>query len=227
MSDQLVFDLPHRPALGAGDFLVSACNKAAVALVDAWPEWPQRVQLIEGPSGCGKSHLANVWRHKSGADMVAAATLHSTHIAELPPQSGVILEDLDRSRFNDKSLFHLLNLTRERGISLLLTARVPPARWGIKLPDLISRLRAVPVAVIGPPDNALLRAVLLKHFADRQLNVEPLAIAFLAKHMLRSMETAYRLVAEIDSAALTGGKKISRHFCIEFLKRYQSDESQS
>lgn len=225
MSEQLVFDLPHRPALGADDFLVSACNKAAVDLVDAWPNWPQRVHLIEGPSGCGKSHLANVWRHKAGAEMIAAATLHSSHIADLPPKSGVILEDLDRSRFDDKSLFHLLNLTHERGISLLLTARVPPARWGIELPDLISRLRAVPVAVIGPPDDALLSAVLFKHFADRQLNVDPQAITFLAKRMIRSMEAAHGLVAEIDNAALATGKKITRQFCSRILQRYQTDES--
>lgn len=225
MSEQLVFDLPHRPALGADDYLVSACNRVAVDLVDAWPGWPHRVQLIEGPGGCGKSHLANVWRHKSGADMISAATLQNSHIAELRPGSGVILEDLDRSRFDDKSLFHLLNLSRERGISLLLTARAPPARWGIELPDLISRLRAVPVAVIGPPDDALLCAVLFKHFADRQLIVDPQVITFLAKRVVRSMEAAHGLVAEIDNAALATGKKITRQFCNEVLERYQSDES--
>jgi len=224
MSDQLVFDLPHRPALGADDFLVSACNSTAVDLVDAWPDWPHRVHLIEGPSGCGKSHLANVWRHKAGADLLAAATLSNSGIAELPPESGVVLEDLDRSEFDDQSLFHLLNLSRERGISLLLTARVPPAQWAIQLPDLISRLRAVPVAVIGPPDDALLSAVLLKHFADRQLNVEPQVIKFLATRMIRSMEVAHGLVAAIDKAALATGKKITRQFSGEILERYQTDE---
>jgi len=224
MSDQLVFDLPHRPALGADDFLVSACNSTAVDLVDAWPDWPHRVHLIEGPSGCGKSHLANVWRHKVGADLLAAATLSSSGIAELPAEGGAVLEDLDRCTFDDQSLFHLLNLSRERGIALLLTARAPPAQWAIQLPDLISRLRAVPVAVIGPPDDALLSAVLLKHFSDRQLNVEPQVIKFLAQRMIRSMEAARGLVAAIDKAALATGKKITRQFSAEILERYQTDE---
>jgi len=227
MSEQLVFDLPHRFAQGADDFLVSACNRAAVDVIDAWPDWSYRVQLIEGPSGCGKSHLANVWRHKAGAEVVAAAALHSSAIAELTPESGVIVEDLDRSEFDDQSLFHLLNLSKERGISLLLSARVPPPRWAIQLPDLISRLRAVPVAVIGPPDDALLSAVLLKHFADRQLNVEPQVINFLAQRMVRSMEAARGLVAAIDKAALATGKKITRQFSGESLERYQTDELRS
>ncbi|MFQ5625524.1 MAG: hypothetical protein ACE5FM_02600 [Methyloligellaceae bacterium] len=147
--------------------------------------------------------------------------------AELPAESGVVLEDLDRCEFDDRSLFHLLNLSRERGISLLLTARVPPAQWAIQLPDLISRLRIVPVAVIGPPDDALLSAVLLKHFADRQLNVEPQVIKFLAQRMIRSMEAAHGLVAAIDKAALATGKKITRQFSGEILERYQTGEFRS
>lgn len=223
MSEQLVFDLPHRPALGADDFLVSACNEAAVEVIDAWPGWPQPVHLIEGPSGCGKSHLANVWRQKAGAQLWEGASLGAPRISRIPPGSAVILEDLDRSGFDEQSLFHLLNLSKQRDISLLLTARVPPARWDIRLPDLISRLRAVPVAVIGAPDDVLLSAVLLKHFADRQLNVEPQVIKFLARRMIRSMEVANGLVAAIDRAALATGKKITRQFSGEILEQYQSE----
>lgn len=223
MSEQLVFDLPHRPALGADDFLVSACNEAAVEVIDAWPDWPQPVQLIEGPGGCGKSHLANVWRQKADAELWESASLSKPRVSRMSPGSAVILEDLDDSDFDELSLFHLMNLSKQNGISLLLTARVPPARWDIRLPDLISRLRAVPVAMIGAPDDVLLSAVLLKHFADRQLNVEPQVIKFLARRMIRSMEVANRLVAEIDRAALATGKKITRQFCGEILERYQSE----
>ncbi len=223
MSEQLVFDLPHRPALGADDFLVSACNEAAVEVIDAWPGWAQRVHLIEGPSGCGKSHLANVWRQKAEAQLWEAASLNASRISGVSPGAAIILEDLDCSDLDEQSLFHLLNLSKQRGLSLLLTARVPPARWDIRLPDLISRLRAVPVAVIGAPDDVLLSAVLLKHFADRQLNVEPQVIKFLARRMIRSMEAANGLVDEIDRAALATGKKISRQFCGEVLERYQSE----
>jgi len=227
MSKQLVLDLPHRPALGVDDFLVSSCNEAAVNLIDAWPDWPHHIHLIEGPAGCGKSHLANVWRHKTGAEIMDAHRLIATSVADFDFEKGVILEDMDRTTFDEHSLFHLLNLSRERGFCVLATARVPPGRWNMQLPDLISRLRALPVSTIGAPDDALLSAVLLKHFSDRQLNVEPQVLKFLAKRMVRSMEAARGLVAAIDKAALATGKKITRQFAGEILERFQIDESSS
>jgi chromosomal replication initiation ATPase DnaA len=225
MSEQLVLDLPHRPALGADDFLVSSSNEAAVDLIDAWPDWPHHIHLIEGPAGCGKSHLANVWRHKTGAEIVDALQLSATSVADFDFKKGVILEDLDRIKFDEQSLFHLLNLARERGFCVLATARVPPGRWNVQLPDLISRLRALPVSTIGAPDDALLSAVLLKHFSDRQLNVEPQVLKFLATRMVRSMEAARGLAAAIDKAALTTGKKVTRQFAGDILEQLQKDES--
>lgn len=224
MSEQLVLDLPHRPAMGADDFLVSACNEAAVELVDAWPAWENRVQLIEGPAGSGKSHLANVWRLKTGAEILDPTTLSVDQVTGFDLSHGLVLENLDRKQFDEKALFHLLNLSRERGFDVLLTARVPPSRWELELPDLISRLRAVPVAQIGMPDDALLAAVLLKHFSDRQLNVEPHVLKFLAHRMIRSMEAVRELAALIDRAALSTGKKITRQFAGEILEQFQLDE---
>ncbi len=224
MSEQLVLDLPHRPALGADDFLVSSCNAAAVDLIDAWPDWSHHVHLIEGSGGCGKSHLANVWRHKTGARIVDVLQLSELRVAGFDFEKGVILEDLDRAAFDEQSLFHLLNLARERRFCVLATARVPPGRWNVQLPDLISRLRALPVSTIGAPDDALLSAVLLKHFSDRQLNIEPQVIKFLARRMVRSMEAARGLVAAIDKAALATGKKITRQFAGEILERLKTDE---
>lgn len=224
MSEQLVLDLPHRPALGADDFLVSSCNMAVVDLIDAWPNWPQRMYLIEGPGGCGKTHLANVWRHKAGAEILDIRELSVSSVAELEFEKGIILEDLDRTAFDENSLFHLLNLSRERDFCVLLTARKPPGRWTVELPDLMSRLRALPVARIGPPDDALLSAVLLKHFCDRQLNVEPHVLKFLARRMVRSMEAARELVSLLDQAALAAGKKITRQFAGEILEQYQTYE---
>lgn len=225
MSEQLVLDLPHRPAMGADDFLVSTCNEAAVAMVDAWPSWDNRVQLIEGPAGSGKSHLANVWRLRSGAELLEPAALSVERATRQSLSHGIVLENLDRKQFDDRALFHLLNLSREHGFHVLLTARTAPSRWDIALPDLISRLRAVPVAKIGMPDDALLGAVLLKHFSDRQLNVEPQVLKFLANRTTRSMDAVRALAAAIDHAALVTGKKITRHFAGEILEKFQLDEN--
>jgi len=207
--------------MGADDFLVSSCNQAAVDLIDAWPNWAHRTQMIEGPSGSGKSHLANVWRLKTGAQSIDVTDLRTADIAELSFSNGLILEDLDRIDFDEPSVFHLLNLSREREFSILLIARTPPSQWDVQLPDLISRLRAIPVITIGSPDDVLLGAVLLKHFSDRQLNVEPQVLKFIASRMIRSMDAAHEVVAEIDHAALRSGRKITRIFASEILETFQ------
>ena len=107
---------------------------------------------------------------------------------------------------------------------MLLTARTAPARWNVELPDLISRLRATPVAKIGAPDDMLLGAVLLKHFADRQLNISPAVLKFLLKRMIRSMDAARELVIALDRAALSTGKKITRQFAGDVLEQVQGIE---
>ena len=219
MSEQLVFDLPHRPAMGADDFFVSSCNEAAVHLIDTWPDWTHRIQMIEGPAGSGKSHLANVWRLRTGAQSIDSAAFKAADIAELSLSNGLILEDLDSNEFDEQSVFHLLNLSRERDFCMLLTARSRPARWAVQLPDLISRLRTMPVTTIGAPDDALLGAVLLKHFSDRQLNVEPQVLKFLVRRIRRSMDATHEVVVELDREALSSGRKITRNLASKILEK--------
>lgn len=218
MNEQLVFDLPHRPAFGAEDFFVSACNRVAVRLVDTWPSWSNPVHVIVGPPGSGKSHLANVWRLNSGARVAGPDDLAAGVPEALVSSPSLVLEDADRRHVDDAVLFHLLNLCKEQNASLLMTARIPPAEWPAALPDLRSRLRSLPVVTIGPPDDDLLRAVLVKHFVDRQLNVEPRLITYLTARMERSMDAAARMAALLDKSALETGRKITRQFAGEVLE---------
>jgi chromosomal replication initiation ATPase DnaA len=215
--EQLVLELPHRQALGAEDFLVSRSNAAAVELVDAWPSWSHPAALVVGPQGSGKSHLAHVWRLRSGAERVVAASLDETAVAGLERARALVVEDVDRGVGNERTLFHLLNLAREKGSSILLTARSAPGEVEIALPDLRSRLRALPLVIIESPDEALLRAVLVKLFADRQLAVEPHVVAYLALHMERSMEAASRVVAAADRLSLAARRKVTRAIAAEAL----------
>jgi chromosomal replication initiation ATPase DnaA len=189
-SEQLTLDLGHRPSLGREDFLVALCNQDAVTWVDRWPEWPGPALVIHGPAGCGKTHLAQVWRQRSGA------------------MESSVFEDADR-RDDDVALFHLFNRHAEKGRHLLLTARTPPARWPGRLPDLVSRLAASPTVAIGPPDDTLITQVLVKLFADRQLEIGAGVVPYLVTHMERSFAAARRLVAATDVAALAAKRPVT------------------
>lgn len=221
MSEQLAFELPHRPALGADDFLVSDSNRLAVRLVDGWPAWPAPVHVLSGPRGSGKSHLANVWRLESGAEAADAEALHLSRLDALTRARALVLEDADRPGIDEAAFFHLLNLCRERNVSLLMTARSRPKDWPLGLPDLVSRVRSFPVVTIGAPDDDLLRAVLVKHFLDRQLDVPPRVITYLARRMERSMAAAAELADVLDRSSLEAGRKITRQLAAEVLSRLQ------
>jgi chromosomal replication initiation ATPase DnaA len=217
---QLILDLPHRPALGAEDFLISRSNEAAADVVDRWPDWPNHALVVVAPTGSGKTHLANVWRLKSGAARLEALTLREADVAHA--KAALVVEDLHAGVGNERTLFHLLNLVREHKLSMLLTSRAAPGELSIALPDLRSRLRALPLVAIAPPDEALLKAVLVKHFADRQLAVEPHVIAHIALHMEQSMEAAATIVADIDRAALASHRKVTRALAAEVLAGRQA-----
>jgi len=216
-SRQLLLDLAQRPALGAEDFLVSASNQAAADMIDRWPDWPLASIVVVAPARAGKTHLANVWRLKSGAARLEAAALSEDDVARA--NGALLVEDLHDGVANERVLFHLLNLVREHRLSMLLTSRVPPGELDVRLPDLRSRLRALPLVSIARPDEGLLKAVLVKHFSDRQLAVEPHVINHLALHMEQSMQAAAEIVAEIDRLAMASHRKVTRALAAEALAR--------
>ena len=221
---QLVLDLPHRTALDAEDFLVSAANAAAVAVIDSWPNWSHWAVVVTGPRGAGKSHLANVWRSRSGAGRIEASAFAESSLDQLRALGGLAVEGLETGIGDERALCHALNLAREQKLSILLTSRTAPGDLTVTLPDLRSRLRALPIVAIDPPDHSLLQGLLVKLFEDRQLAVDPTVIAHLARHMDRSAEAAQRLVAAIDRRALETHRKVTRALAAEALSALASDE---
>ena len=217
---QLTFDLPLDPRYGREDFLVSPANESAYALVEAWPDWPDTVLVLTGPSGSGKSHLASIWATRAHAWTAAAAEVSAAKVTHLVSNGALVVEDIDRAEGRDEAaLFHLLNLARERRCPVLLTSARPVDALGLATPDLRSRLRLAPGASILPPDDALLRAVIVKLFVDRQLVVDLSVVDALALRIDRSLARAREVVAELDRDALGRGRRITRPLALAVLDR--------
>ncbi|WP_207476212.1 HdaA/DnaA family protein [Arenibaculum pallidiluteum] len=210
---QLPLDLGHRPAMEADDFLVAPENAEAVAWLDRWPAWPAPALVIHGPPGCGKTHLAQVWRARSHAPLLRGSAVAGADLPALIAQAGAVaLDDAEAvagNRAAERALFHLYNLARESGGTLLLTAAKPPSRWRIRLPDLRSRLRAAPAVGVSAPDDSLLALVLVKLFADRQVRIGADLVDYLLPRMERSFEAARRLVDRLDREALARQRPIT------------------
>ncbi len=225
MARQLTFELPVRAALGREDFFVSPANAAAVATVEDWQAWPARKMLLTGPEGAGKTHLVHVWAGLADARIVAARALSGVDVPALA-SGPVAVEDADGIAGDpaaEEALFHLHNLVLAEGHALLLTAEAPPARWGVTLPDLKSRMQGTATATLQPPDDTLLAAVLVKLFADRQLVVDPRVIGWLTRHMDRSFAAAGALVDALDAAALAERRAITQPFAARVLDKLRRD----
>ena len=215
---QLALTLPHAESFARDDFLEGAGNKAALALVEAWPDWPNPTVMLVGEAGAGKSHLASIWAERSGARAIAARNLAIEAVPDALATGALVVEDIDPSIVDQPALFHLLNLAREDNASLLLTARTPPAGWTLQVKDLASRLRAVPVVRLEPPDDQLLRALIVKFCADRQLVVDESVVSYLLPRIERSFVAARRAVERLDAEALRRGRPITRTLAVEVLR---------
>lgn len=216
MIRQLAFDLPSAEAMTREDFFVAPSNALALQAVEGWHDWPGRKLLLVGPEGSGKSHLAQIWAARADAAILAAAALAETRLDGWQGRA-VAVEDIDRIGDAEAALFHLHNMATGTG-ALLMTARTPPRDWGLALPDLISRMQSTPIAQLEAPDDALLSAVLVKLFADRQVAVAPNLIPYLVSRMPRSIGAARGLVAALDARALAAGRPITRALAGEVLE---------
>ncbi len=215
MIRQLAFDLPNPEAMTRDHFFVAPSNALALETVDQWQGWPGRKLLLVGPEGSGKTHLAHVWAALVDAVILQAEDLAKADVASLSGRA-VVVENAERIGGAEAQLFHLHNLVTTTG-ALLLTARTPPRDWGLTLPDLVSRMQATAIAQIDRPDDALLSAVLVKLFADRQVAVPTNLIPYLISRMPRSIGAARVLVAALDARALAAGRPITRALAGEIL----------
>jgi chromosomal replication initiation ATPase DnaA len=216
-TDQLALTLEHAERFGRDDFLEGPSNTAALTLIERWPDWPGRTVMLVGPEGAGKSHLAAIWSAVAGAKVAPASSLAEADVPELLA-SPLVLEDLAAGEFDERALFHLLNLARQEGVYVLLTARTPPVGWPVAVKDLASRLRALPVITLAPPDDALLRAVIVKLFADRQIGADESVVNYLVTRIERSFAAARAAVVTLDREALRLQRPITRALAADLFR---------
>jgi chromosomal replication initiation ATPase DnaA len=214
----LALALPHAESLTRDNFFEGPGNAAGLALVDAWPEWPARTMFLVGPDGSGKSHLAAIWAERSGARSLSAHALEASIVPGALATGALVLEDLTAADLDERALFHLLNLARQDEAYILVTAREMPAALPIGLPDLRSRLRAVPVVTLLPPDDQLFRVLIVKLAADRQLAIDETVVSYLATRIERSYAAARETIALLDNESLRLGRPITRALAAELLR---------
>lgn len=215
---QLALALDHSESFAREDFVEGPSNAAALALINRWPDWPARVMSLVGPQDSGKSHLAAIWAEEAGARFVSMRTLELDQVPSVLATGALVVEDFSESAFDEAALFHLLNLARQDDAYVLLTARTAPAGWVIALPDLASRLRAIPTVMLTAPDDPLLRAVIVKLFADRQLTVDENLIAYLLTRMERSFPAARSAVDTLDREAMRQKRPVNRALAAELYR---------
>ncbi len=215
---QLALALGHDESFAREDLLEGSANAAALALIEQWPNWPARIVALVGPEGAGKSHIAAIWAASAGARVVAAHALEEISLPTALATGTLVVEDLGAGVCDERTLFHLLNMARAEKADVLITARTPPIAWKAELRDLASRLREMPVVTLDPPGDALLRAVLVKLFADRQLAVDESLIGYLVSRMERSFAAAGSMVATLDREALRQQRPVTRALASELFR---------
>lgn len=218
---QIPLNLEHQPGYHREDLIITGSNRAAIELVERWPHWPTPVTILAGPSGSGKTHLAEVWRAATGALLVNPKSISDAAIrgaAEYP----ILIDDIGSVRFDETGLFHLINSVRQHaalgpGPSLLMTSKLLPANWKVKLPDLASRLKVATAVEISEPDDMLLSGVIHKLFSDRQVSVEPAVVTYLVSRIERSLLSAIQVVDRLDQTAMEQKSRITRSFAAQVL----------
>lgn len=219
---QLTFRWPHSPSFAREDFLAAPSNRDALKAIELWPNWAGRMAILAGPEGSGKSHLGAIWADAAGAVILPGDALDERSVEACAHARAALIDDADCAGRAEALLFHLINVALQNDVWLLMTCRAAPDAWGLAVPDLLSRLRLAPIVRLDAPDIELTEAVLFKLFSDRQLQVEPHVISYIALRIERSLGAARALVAALDNEGLTQGRRITRAMASNALQEMAS-----
>jgi chromosomal replication initiation ATPase DnaA len=213
---QLALALDHRESYAREDFLSGAGNEAALKLIESWPDWPASAVALVGPEGSGKSHLASIWAATAGARMISGRALTQSGLLAALATGALVIEEAPSA--DERALFHLINLAREEQAYLLFTARSVPSVWPVDIADLASRLRALPAVTLRAPDDAMLRGLIIKLAADRQLTFDESIVRYLLSHIERTFAATRAAVIALDNEALRQGRPATRALAAELFR---------
>jgi chromosomal replication initiation ATPase DnaA len=222
---QLTLKLAPDPNYERQNYFVSRSNEQALAMIELWPCWPDSMLILTGPRGAGKSHLGAIWASRANAAAQSASGLAAADINALTAKGPLLIEDADEIGGAEAQLFHLVNIMRESDASLVFTAKTPPDCWGLKTPDLLSRLRLAPAVTLGPPDDELIRAVLVKLLVERQLTADTGVLTYIAIRLERSLDAARLFVDALDREALARHRRITKAIAGDVLNTVQAGGS--
>lgn len=215
---QLVLALDHSVSFAPEDFLRGPSNASALTLVERWPDWPDRIVAMIGPEGSGKSHLASIWADVTGARVLSAKLLPATDLPAAFATGALVLEDLEFAGLDERTLFHFLNLAREQRAFVLITSRSPLSTFPVAIRDLASRMRALPSVTLTSPDDALLRSLMVKLAADRQIAMDETVVNYLANRIERSFAAARAAVHQLDEEAMRQHRPVTRALAVELFR---------
>jgi chromosomal replication initiation ATPase DnaA len=193
-----------RPRYQDSTFIPDESNHEAMA----WLEngWPLPALVVWGAAGSGKSHMLTVWAERNQAPVWRDGAIPA--LESVPERGPLVVDDADRVG-DEVGLFHLLNLSRERGLILLMAARLPPSRWAVALPDLSSRLRAIPSVEVRQPSDAMIDALIRRHAAERQLEMPDAVVCWLVPRIERDAAAIEHVVAMLDGESLRQRKALT------------------
>lgn len=206
---QLVMPFALPASYAAEDYIRGDANATALTLIEHWPEWPYSIVLVHGESGSGKTHLAHVYARRAKATFLDPAQLGQRPADQLLTGNHAWVLDGIEKVSSAPALAQLINHARARGDYLLLTSEQAPGVMDIPLPDLRSRLLALPHVALSAPDDGLLAGVIAKQFADRQLRIAPEVLHYAVQHCERSYAAARRFVMAMDTLSLTHGRAVT------------------
>jgi len=215
---QLLLALDHSVSFAREDFLRGPSNAEALNLVERWPDWPDRIVALIGPQGSGKSHLAAIWAEATGARVLSAKLLPHSDLPAAFATGALVLEDLEFEGLDERALFHLLNFAREQAANVLITSRSPLTTFPVVIRDLASRMRAVPSVALAAPDDALLRALIVKLAVDRQMAVDESLVSYVANRIERSFAAAHHAVQRLDEEAMRQHRPVTRALAVELFR---------